>query len=100
MSLSKKTERDRGIQEFFNNAFLESTNYEDAIRNAISLGGDSDALACITGGIAEAYYGGVPEDIVHDSLKYLDKNQMKTVFSFYYKYGLALELPVTHKRSN
>ena len=37
--------------------FLESTGFEDAIRNAISLGGDSDTLACITGGIAEAYYG-------------------------------------------
>lgn len=38
-------------------AFLESMDFEDAIRNAISLGGDSDTLACITGGIAEAYYG-------------------------------------------
>ena len=37
-------------------SFLESNSYEDAIRNAISLGGDSDTLACITGGIAEAYY--------------------------------------------
>lgn len=44
-------------------AFLESTDYEDAIRNAISLGGDSDTLACIAGGIAQAYYGGVPEAI-------------------------------------
>ena len=41
-------------------AFLDSTSYEDAIRNAISLGGDSDTLACITGGIAEAYYGPIP----------------------------------------
>lgn len=38
-------------------AYLESTSFEDAIRNAISLGGDSDTLAAITGGIAEAYYG-------------------------------------------
>lgn len=44
-------------------AFLESSDYEDAIRNAISLGGDSDTLACITGGIAAAYYGGIPEEI-------------------------------------
>jgi ADP-ribosylglycohydrolase len=44
-------------------AFLDSVSYEDAVRNAISLGGDSDTLACITGGIAEAYYGGVPEHI-------------------------------------
>jgi len=44
-------------------AFLESNSYEDAVRNAVSLGGDSDTLACITGGIAEAFYGGVPTKI-------------------------------------
>src|SRR5262249_33669356 len=42
-------------------AFLDSSDYESAIRNAISLGGDADTLACIAGGIAEAFYGGVPE---------------------------------------
>jgi len=41
--------------------FLESEDFEDAIRKAVSIGGDSDTLACITGGIAEAFYGGVPE---------------------------------------
>jgi ADP-ribosylglycohydrolase len=45
-------------------AFLESEDYEDAIRKAISLGGDADTLAAITGAIAEAYYGGVPMEIV------------------------------------
>ena len=44
-------------------AFLDSETYEDAIRNAISLGGDSDTLACITGGIAEAFYGNTGETI-------------------------------------
>jgi ADP-ribosylglycohydrolase len=44
-------------------AFLDSSSYEDAVRNAISLGGDSDTLACITGGIAEAFYGAVPATI-------------------------------------
>jgi ADP-ribosylglycohydrolase len=44
-------------------AFLDSESYEDAVRNAISLGGDSDTLACIAGGIAEAFYGGVPDPI-------------------------------------
>ncbi len=44
-------------------AFLDSSSYEDAIRNAVSLGGDSDTLACITGGVAEAFYGGVPDEI-------------------------------------
>lgn len=44
-------------------AFLESTDYVDAVRNAISLGGDSDTLACITGGIAHAFYGELPVDV-------------------------------------
>ena len=44
-------------------AFLDSTDYEDAIRNAISLGGDADTLACITGGIAHAFYGSIPPDL-------------------------------------
>lgn len=44
-------------------SFLDSTSYEDALRNAISLGGDSDTLACITGGIAEAFYQDIPYDI-------------------------------------
>ena len=44
-------------------AFLESENFEDAIRKAVSLGGDADTLAAITGSIAEAYYGGAPEEI-------------------------------------
>jgi len=43
-------------------AFLESTDFEDAIRNAVSLGGDCDTLTCITGSIAEAFYG-VPEEL-------------------------------------
>lgn len=54
-------------------AFLDSTDFEDAIRTAVSLGGDSDTLACITGGIAQAFYGGVPLDIqaiVYDILDY------------------------------
>ena len=42
-------------------AFLDSTDFEDAIRKAVSLGGDSDTLACITGGIAEAFYKDVPK---------------------------------------
>jgi ADP-ribosylglycohydrolase len=44
-------------------AFLDSESYEDAVRNAVSLGGDSDTLACITGGIAEAFYGPVAPEI-------------------------------------
>lgn len=52
-------------------AFLESTDFEDAIRNAISLGGDSDTLAAITGSIAEAAYG-IPNEIEDKALSYLD----------------------------
>ena len=52
-------------------AFLESTDFEDAIRNAISLGGDSDTLAAITGSIAEAAYG-IPQGIADKALSYLD----------------------------
>ncbi len=52
-------------------AFLESMGYEDAIRKAISLGGDSDTIACITGGIAEAFYGGVPEEIAQKGRSFL-----------------------------
>lgn len=45
-------------------SFLESESYEDAVRKAVSLGGDSDTLACITGGIAQAYYKKIPLHIV------------------------------------
>jgi ADP-ribosylglycohydrolase len=41
-----------------------AVSYEDAIKNAISLGGDADTMACIAGGIAQAYYKAIPEDIV------------------------------------
>jgi ADP-ribosylglycohydrolase len=53
-------------------AFLESVDFEDAIRNAISLGGDSDTLAAITGSIAEAAYG-IPKDIKEKALSILDQ---------------------------
>ena len=59
-------------------AFLESRDFEDAIRIAISIGGDSDTLAAITGPIAEAFYG-VPEDIQRDAESYLDKSLLKIV---------------------
>lgn len=52
-------------------SFLESVSFEDAVRNAISLGGDSDTLAAITGSIAEAYYG-MPEDISEMTVSFLD----------------------------
>ena len=66
-------------------AFLDSTDFEDAIRTAISVGGDSDTLAAITGGIAEAYYG-IPEDIKEKALSYLDSKLLRTVLDFERKY--------------
>jgi ADP-ribosylglycohydrolase len=54
-------------------AFMDSTDFEDALRTAVSLGGDSDTLACITGGIAQAFYHGVPFNIQNKVYKILDK---------------------------
>jgi ADP-ribosylglycohydrolase len=54
-------------------AFLESDNFEDALRKAISLGGDSDTLACMAGGIAQAFYGGVPDVITNRVYEVLDE---------------------------
>lgn len=62
-------------------AFYESENYEDAIRGAISIGGDSDTIACMTGGIAKAYYG-MPEDLKNMAKKRLDKRLLKVVNAF------------------
>jgi len=53
-------------------AFLESSSFEDAIRKAVSLGGDCDTLTCITGGIAQAFYG-VPDEIARKVYTYLDE---------------------------
>jgi ADP-ribosylglycohydrolase len=69
-------------------AFLESTDYEDAIRNAISLGGDADTLACITGGIAEAYYGGVPAPLVAQGRALLDPRLLEVVDRFRERFSL------------
>jgi ADP-ribosylglycohydrolase len=52
-------------------AFLDSRDYEDAVRKAVSLGGDSDTLACIAGGIAEAFYGEVPPHIADTARRLL-----------------------------
>jgi ADP-ribosylglycohydrolase len=67
-------------------AFLESDNYEYAIRNAISLGGDADTMACIAGGIAEAFYGGVPYDIRSRTLKVLDDRLRGVIEEFMENY--------------
>jgi ADP-ribosylglycohydrolase len=68
-------------------AFLDSTGYEDTIRLAISLGGDADTLACIAGGIAEAFYGGVPRDIAEPALALLDDDLRNTLLRFRETHG-------------
>jgi ADP-ribosylglycohydrolase len=67
-------------------SFLESTGYEDAVRLAVSLGGDSDTLACITGGIAGAYYG-VPDEIRAEAWLRLDVRLQRVVGEFLTRYG-------------
>ena len=69
-------------------SFLESENFEDAIRNAISIGGDSDTIGAITGSIAEAAYG-VPEDIKEKSMSYLD-GRLKGVYENWIKFVESL----------
>lgn len=67
-------------------AFLEANGYEDAVRNAISLGGDADTLACIAGGVAGAYYG-VPADIAAEALGRLDDRLRGVVTRFTERFG-------------
>jgi ADP-ribosylglycohydrolase len=71
-------------------AFLESTDYEDAVRNAISLGGDADTMACIAGAIAEAFYGGVPDHIRTPVMEKLDDRLEGVVNEFTDRYGERL----------
>ena len=63
-------------------SFLDSNSWEDAVRNAVSLGGDSDTLAAIAGGIAEAFYGGVPVDVREKLLTLLPPEMQRVVERF------------------
>lgn len=74
-------------------AFFESTGFEDAIRNAISIGGDSDTIAAIAGGMAEAYYG-IPDELRKHALTYLDQTQLAVLNAFESKYGIVVEKSV------
>jgi ADP-ribosylglycohydrolase len=67
-------------------AFLDSTDFENALRLAVSLGGDSDTLTCITGGIAQAFYGGVPPEITQKALSFLDEPLRAVTLKFMEKY--------------
>lgn len=65
---------------------LQATDFEDAVRNAISIGGDSDTIGDITGGIAEALYG-IPTDIREKGMSYLPKHFKDLLVEFEDKYG-------------
>lgn len=67
-------------------AFIDSTDFEDAIRTAVSLGGDSDTLTCITGGIAQAFYREVPNAIVKKVYAILDDRLGNITKDFIRKY--------------
>lgn len=64
-------------------SFLEACDYEDTIRNAVSIGGDSDTIACIAGGIAEAYYKEIPKFIMDEVNKRLPEEIIEVVKKFY-----------------
>lgn len=82
--------------------FLESKDFEGAIRLAVSIGGDSDTLACITGGIAEAYYCDIPEAMVDMTIKCFPKvfNQILDNMSANTYYGKRVPNPESVKRWN
>jgi ADP-ribosylglycohydrolase len=69
-------------------AFLESRDFEDSIRLAVSLGGDSDTLACITGSVAHAHYKIVPDDILSELQERLPPDLREIVDEFCAKYSL------------
>ncbi|HYA15034.1 MAG TPA: ADP-ribosylglycohydrolase family protein [Syntrophales bacterium] len=69
-------------------AFLESNNFEDAVRKAVSLGGDSDTMACIAGGIAHAFYKEIPQDIIINARERLPEEFLLIIDKFSKKYGL------------
>jgi len=71
-------------------AFLESCDFEHCVRLAVSLGGDSDTLTCISASIAEAYYGGVPAHIARTAWRYLDAALQEVTRSFFAATGRSL----------
>ncbi len=70
-------------------AFLTSVDFEDAIRQAISLGGDSDTMACIAGGIAQAYYGKIPDSIAWGVRDKLPKEFLAIIDTFNETYDIS-----------
>jgi ADP-ribosylglycohydrolase len=70
-------------------AFLESLDFEDAVRKAVALGGDSDTMACITGGIAQAFYKTIPTQIVSTVRSKLPPEFLSILDEFNEKFAVA-----------
>lgn len=68
-------------------AFIESSSYEEAVRLAVSLGGDADTQACISGGIAQAFYREIPVNIIETTFSLLTTDMQDTVMAFKERYG-------------
>ncbi len=69
-------------------AFLDATSFEDALRNAVSLGGDADTQACIAGAIAEAHYRDIPQPLLEQVAKRLPGDIRRTVLAFHERFGV------------
>jgi ADP-ribosylglycohydrolase len=70
-------------------AFLESSDWEDAVRKGISLGGDADTIGCIVGGIAQAYYKGVPSAVSEQTLKKVPSDFMPIIEEFNSRFNVV-----------
>jgi len=69
-------------------AFLDSESFEDAVRNAVSLGGDADTQACIAGSIAEAHYREIPVEILRQAKRRTAKGLLARTMEFYARFGI------------
>lgn len=81
-------------------AFMHSRDFEDAVRIAVSLGGDTDTLACIAGAVAEAHYGGLPLQIQTEALRRLDeplREEVRLFAEHYRLVHLSQAFPALHR---
>jgi ADP-ribosylglycohydrolase len=78
----------KGTVPYAVQCFLEAENFEDCIRNVISIGGDSDTLAAVAGPIAEGFFG-VPHSHWHEAKKFLSPGLVRVVETFYDRYDLT-----------
>ncbi|MEA2065490.1 MAG: ADP-ribosylglycohydrolase family protein [Thermotogota bacterium] len=79
----------QGTVSYAIRSFFVSESFEGAIRKAISLGGDSDTLSCITGGISQAYYNHIPDKIKKEVMKRLPKEFRVIIEKFYNTYNVT-----------